>query len=89
MAQVQVLRSDPALVKRLKKFGAFDVEACFDCGNCTAVCPLSNGKTAFPRKMITYAQQGLEGKLLGTPDMWLCDYCGECTKTCPRQAQPS
>lgn len=85
----QVLRSDPTLVKRLKRFGAFDVEACFDCGNCTAVCPLSNGKTAFPRKMITYAQQGLEGKLLATPDMWLCDYCGECTKTCPRQAEPS
>ena len=89
MAQVQVLQSDPKLVKRLKKFGAFDVDACFDCGNCTAVCPLSNGKTSFPRKMITYAQQGLEGKLLSTPDMWLCDYCGECTKTCPRQAEPS
>jgi ferredoxin len=89
MAQVQVLRSDPTLMKRLKKFGAFEVDACFDCGNCTAVCPLSNGRTAFPRKMITYAQQGLEGKLLATPDMWLCDYCGECTKTCPRQAEPS
>lgn len=85
----QVLVSDPTLVKRLKEFGAFDVDACFDCGNCTAVCPLSNGKTAFPRKMITYAQLGLEGKLLATPDMWLCDYCGECTKTCPRQAEPS
>ena len=89
MAQVQALRSDPKLMKTLKKFGAFDVDACFDCGNCTAVCPLSNGKTAFPRRMITYAQQGLEGKLLSTPDMWLCDYCGECTKTCPRQAEPS
>ena len=89
MAQTQVLRSDPTLMNRLKKFGAFDVDACFDCGNCTAICPLSNGNTAFPRKMITYAQQGLEGKLLSTPDMWLCDYCGECTKTCPRQAEPS
>ncbi|MDG7007421.1 MAG: 4Fe-4S dicluster domain-containing protein [Nitrososphaerota archaeon] len=89
MAQAQALRSDPTLVKRLKKFGAFEVDACFDCGNCTALCPLSVGKTAFPRRMITYAQQGLEGKLLGTPDMWLCDYCGECTKTCPRQAEPS
>ena len=89
MAQVQVLRSDPTLMKRLKKFGAFDIDACFDCGNCTAFCPVYNGKTSFPRKMFTYAQLGLEGKLLSTPDMWLCDYCGECTKTCPRQAEPS
>ena len=89
MAQKQVLQVDPTLVKRIKKFGAFDVDACFNCGNCTAVCPLSSPSTAFPRKMITYAQQGLEGKLLSSPDMWLCDYCGECTRTCPRQAQPS
>ena len=89
MAQKQVLQVDPTLVRRIRKFGAFDVSACFNCGNCTAVCPLSSPSTEFPRKMITYAQQGLEGKLLSSPDMWLCDYCGECTRTCPRQAQPS
>jgi len=76
-------------MKTLKNFGAFDVSACFNCGNCTATCPLSTASTAFPRKMITYAQLGLEEKLLQSPDMWLCDYCGECSKTCPRQAEPS
>ena len=76
-------------MKTLKKFGAFDVSACFSCGNCTATCPLASDSTAFPRRMITYAQLGLEGKLLQSPDMWLCDYCGECSKTCPRQAEPS
>jgi ferredoxin len=89
MAQTQTLQVDPTLMKRLKKFGAFDVDACFDCGNCTAICPLSSPSTAFPRKMITYAQLGLEGKMLESPDMWLCDYCGECSRTCPRQADPS
>ena len=85
----QTLQADPKLMKTLKNFGAFDVSACFSCGNCTATCPLSSTSTAFPRKMITYAQLGLEGKLLESPDMWLCDYCGECSKTCPRQAEPS
>ncbi len=85
----QALQVDPKLMKTLKTFGAFDVSACFSCGNCTATCPLSTTSTAFPRKMITYAQLGLEGKLLESPDMWLCDYCGECSKTCPRQAEPS
>ena len=85
----QTLQVDPRLMKTLKKFGAFDVSACFNCGNCTATCPLSTNSTAFPRRMITYAQLGLEGKLLESPDMWLCDYCGECSKTCPRQAEPS
>jgi ferredoxin len=89
MAQTQTLQVDPTLMKRLKKFGAFDVDACFDCGNCTAICPLSSPSTAFPRKMISYAQLGLEEKILESPDMWLCDYCGECSRSCPRQAEPS
>ena len=86
---VQALQVDPRLIRTLNRFGAFDVSACFDCGNCTAICPLSSDSTAFPRKLITYAQLGLEGKLLESPDIWLCDYCGECTRTCPRQAEPS
>lgn len=88
-AQLQVLRSDPALVERLRKLGARNIGICFNCGNCTAVCPLSSESSTFPRKLITYAQLGLEGKILESPDMWLCNYCGECSKTCPRQAEPA
>ncbi len=89
MAQTQALRYDPTLVKKLKKLGATKIDLCYDCGNCTAVCPLSDGTTIFPRKMITYAQLGLEGKLLESPDPWLCYYCGECSDSCPRQAEPA
>ncbi len=91
MAQVQqqVLQSDPTLVERVKKLGARNIGLCFNCGNCTAVCPLSSESSIFPRKLITYAQLGLEKKILESPDVWLCNYCGECSKTCPRQAEPA
>jgi len=49
---------DHTLLPTLKQFGAFDVGACFNCGNCTAVCPLSKDDTTFPRKIIRYAQWG-------------------------------
>jgi quinone-modifying oxidoreductase subunit QmoC len=84
MAQVV----DPLLIKELKALGAGDIEACFNCGNCTAVCPLSVGETVFPRKMIRYAQLGLQEQLVTAPEPWLCYYCGECSTTCPRQAGP-
>ena len=89
MAQTQALRYDPTLVKDLKKLGATKIDLCFDCGNCTAVCPLSDGAASFPRKMITYAQLGLKDKILESPDPWLCYYCGECSDSCPRQAEPA
>ncbi len=73
----------------LAKYGASSLISCFNCGNCTAVCPLSESGTAFPRKLIRYAQLGLKEKLVQSPEPWLCYSCGECTATCPRDAKPS
>lgn len=80
---------DPSLIKDIKKYGAFDVTACFNCGNCTAVCPLSKDDSSFPRKMIRWANTGMKAKLLSQKEMWMCYYCGECSKTCPREAKPA
>jgi len=79
---------NPNLLSEIKKLGAFDISACFHCGNCTAICPLSKEGEEFPRKMIRYATVGLEDKLLSSAELWCCDYCGECTETCPRDADP-
>jgi ferredoxin/nitrate reductase gamma subunit len=81
-------RIDPELMKDLARFGVADATACFNCGNCTAVCSLSSGSTPFPRKMIRYLQLGLKDKLMQCPEPWLCYYCGDCSKTCPRDANP-
>ncbi len=82
------LRADPTLISEIERFGAADVSACFNCGNCTAICPLSKGETVFPRKVIRYLQLGLTEKLEASPEPWLCYYCGECSETCPREANP-
>lgn len=81
--------ADPQLMATIRRYGAFDVSACFSCGTCTATCPLSTPDASFPRKMIHYAQLGLKDKLVGRPDVWLCESCGECSDTCPRDAKPS
>lgn len=79
---------NPELLLNLKKFGVEDAAACFNCGNCTAVCSLSSESTPFPRKVIRYLQLGLKDKLFESPEPWLCYYCGDCSETCPRQANP-
>ena len=82
------IRVDPELRREVQGFGGKDVTVCFNCGNCTAVCPLSRDSTVFPRKTIRYLQLGLKDKLLRSPEPWLCYYCGECSESCPRQANP-
>jgi nitrate reductase gamma subunit/ferredoxin len=79
---------NPAFVNELERYGASDIQACFNCGNCTAVCSLTGEGATFPRQFIRYAQLGMKDRLAASKEMWLCYYCGDCSATCPRQAEP-
>lgn len=83
-----MLTIDPAFSKELKKFGALDFNACYNCGTCTAVCTLSTDEDSFPREMIRLSVLGDKDGIKASLKPWLCYYCGECTTQCPRQANP-
>jgi NAD-dependent dihydropyrimidine dehydrogenase PreA subunit len=80
---------DLKLNRELKRFGASDIDACFNCGNCTAVCQLSEDQAQFPRRLVRYGQLGMRDRLLAAKEAWLCWNCRDCSDTCPRQASPS
>lgn len=82
------LRVDPAVNAELSLYGGDTAVKCFNCGNCTAACSLTDQDSVFPRRYIRYIQMGLREKMLGSLDPWLCYYCGDCSDTCPREAQP-
>jgi len=79
---------NPDLNKKLAKFGKSEWNECFHCGNCTAVCSLTEDGNLFPRNVIRQLQMGLKDKFNSNIDPWLCYYCGECSETCPRDANP-
>jgi len=81
-------RINPEFSENLKKYGAFDLNACYNCGNCTAVCSLSTEEDSFPREMVRASVLGLEDDIKTSLKPWLCYYCGECSETCPREAFP-
>ncbi|MBC8392137.1 MAG: 4Fe-4S dicluster domain-containing protein, partial [Deltaproteobacteria bacterium] len=83
-------RIEPGLINDLKTYGV-DVgnwNDCFHCGNCTALCPLTEKGVLFPRKQIRLLQIGLEKDLTSSIEPWMCYYCGDCSKSCPRDANP-
>lgn len=81
-------RLDPRLLEELKKYGAVGIEKCFNCGNCTAICPLASDEYPFPRNVIRWVQMGQRDRLKAQLDPWLCYYCGDCSTTCPKGAEP-
>jgi len=82
-------RIDPSLLNELKEYGALGAEKCINCGNCTAICSLTQEDDRFPRNIIRMVQLGLRNELLGSKELWLCYNCGDCSETCPQQAEPA
>ena len=83
-----IVKTDNELVKYIKEVGESNFKKCFQCGTCSAVCPLSTEDRPFPRKEMILAGWGLKEELVSDLDPWLCYYCGECSKNCPRKAEP-
>lgn len=79
---------NPSFGKELKKYGAFNFNACYNCGNCTAVCSLSTTDTSFPRELVRFSALGLEDEIKTSTKPWECYYCGECSTHCPQDANP-
>jgi len=83
------IRLDLGLYPEIQKFGAADISACFSCGTCSAICPMSQTDGTFPRRIIRYAQLGMKEQLLSSKELWACYQCGECAESCPTKADPS
>jgi len=82
------IRVNPGFINALNRFGEENIKLCYQCGDCSAVCPHSDEFYRFPRKPIRFLQMGLEKKLETTLEPWLCYYCGDCSDLCPRDANP-
>ncbi|HZS29783.1 MAG TPA: 4Fe-4S dicluster domain-containing protein [Gaiellaceae bacterium] len=72
----------PGLSERVHALGAFDAEACMNCGVCTAICPL--GLDVLPRRIFRYVELGLEEQVLAEAEtVYSCLLCRLCEATCP------
>ena len=57
-------RLDPQSLHEFKEYGAIGVEKCFNCGNCTAICPLASDEYNFPRDVVRRVQIGQKERLI-------------------------
>ncbi len=84
------VKIDPDLdfIRAISVQGAEAYKKCFQCGTCSATCPLSPESHPFPRKEMAWAAWGMRDRLLRDPDVWLCHQCNDCSTRCPRGGRP-
>src|SRR2546428_2221010 len=84
-----LIQPDLEFKRQIMGLDAHDLSSCYQCGTCSAVCPISTADNPFPRKEMVWVQWGLKERALGNASIWLCHQCGTCNTYCPRDAKPS
>lgn len=60
------------------------LQACMQCGTCTASCPNAFAMDLTPRQMWRLVQFGMVDRILQSRTYWFCSSCYMCTLRCPR-----
>jgi len=89
-AMVNLSGSDTRFLRSLsKELGAADLSKCFQCGVCTASCPVREIEDRFnPRRIMKLAKLGLKEEVFKSDFIWLCSMCFMCHERCPQDVKP-
>ena len=77
---------DPEFKREISKVpGIEKIKLCFQCGTCTADCPIARFSEIYsPRKIMRMTQLGMKDRLLSSEALWLCAACFTCVDHCPQ-----
>lgn len=81
------ISADPvaaAFTDKIERLSGQDLLACYQCGKCSAGCPMAGYMDILPNQVIRYAQLGLQDELLSSEAIWLCVSCLTCNTRCPK-----
>jgi len=89
---VQVIKAEelkPKFKYEISKIhGAEKLMLCFQCGTCTADCPVARFSDFYrPRRIARMVQLGLKDRILSDKHLWICTTCYTCIDHCPQDVE--
>jgi heterodisulfide reductase subunit C len=84
--KIKLAELDMDFRNRVKEHaGGEHLLACFQCGTCTAGCPVREVEDSYnPRRIARMAILGMKDELLKSKTIWLCSVCYTCYERCPQ-----
>ncbi len=73
-----------ALVRKVEAISGQDARACFNCGTCTAACPMTEQGGVQPRRIMRMLQLGRISGSIPNDMANMCASCHACMVCCPR-----
>ncbi len=63
------------------------VRKCYQCGKCTAGCPMVADMDYTPSQIMRLIQRGERDAALGSKTIWFCASCFTCSTRCPQEVK--
>ncbi len=76
-----------AKANRIADKAGVNLRDCYQCGKCSAGCPMADGMDYPPQQIIHMLQMGFADKALSARSPWLCVQCSTCSSRCPQNIE--
>jgi heterodisulfide reductase subunit C2 len=77
------------LADRVHRMTGSNPRKCYQCGKCSAGCPMAEETTLRPHDVMRMVARGDMDRLADADGMWLCLTCETCTSRCPNGCDPA
>jgi len=80
-----VSASDESRVASITNEAKVNLDDCYQCGKCSAGCPMAAAMDLVPRRIIRLLQLGQVDVALKARSPWICAECEVCSARCPQE----
>ncbi len=83
MKTINLTTIDANFIHQVEEESGQTVAECYQCGNCTAGCPMSFTYDITVSQVMRLIQTGQKDIILNSKAIWMCATCDTCSQRCP------
>jgi len=69
---------------KVEELSGENINACYQCGKCSAGCPIVDHMDILPNQIIRLIQLDAKKEVLESKTIWFCSSCLQCMAKCPK-----
>jgi len=83
----EISDDDLQAIAQIAANAGVDLKDCYQCGKCSAGCPMTDAMDMRPQQVIRHLQLGILEPTLAARGPWICAGCEVCSARCPQNVR--